>query len=140
MTETMSGDRRPLLIAVSAVMMVLAFIAVLLRFVCRWTTQAARMSDDWLILVALVRLLLELSKRDSDVWIAFHLDTSYYGDMEYEGYNSNDQMIPLLTHPSGQRLPLRATCFATCTRGPSRLLSGAIHLSGKPSSLCNDYG
>ena len=50
----MSGDRRPLLVIVSAVMMVLAFIAVLLRFVCRRWTRAPLLIDDWFILAALV--------------------------------------------------------------------------------------
>ena len=60
MVDNMAGDRRPLLVTVSAVMMALAFVAVLLRFVCRRWTRAALMSDDWLILAALVSIFLHV--------------------------------------------------------------------------------
>ena len=105
MSDTLSGDRRPLLVNASAAMMVLAFIAVLLRFVCRRWTRAPLLMDDWLILAALVgpisyarcaRLLILL--------LAVCMDTSHRGDLEYEVRKlKGDQEYFQLTFPVAKK-------------------------------------
>ena len=49
-------DRRPMLYASTALFGCIAVVAVVLRFVARWRLKAKIKIDDWLIVVALVRL------------------------------------------------------------------------------------
>lgn len=53
-----SDNVKPNLIATAVLGLVIACIAVLLRFVARWKQRASFKADDWLILLALVRLFL----------------------------------------------------------------------------------
>ena len=50
----LSADKRPLVISSSLAMIVLACVAVVLRFLSRWVIRVPFLVDDWLILAALV--------------------------------------------------------------------------------------
>ena len=55
--EHASDNRQPNLIATITLGLALSCIAVILRFIARWRTRAGYRADDWLILLALVRIL-----------------------------------------------------------------------------------